>query len=165
MHFSALLLLIHKHRCKFDNSKRLTCAFFSAATYASQRKVRRLRVNVRLSTLLYKLALCVFRRKMSAPNMPLQVVPEISDDGAEDTDRSDGAADKSPGSTDGVSVTTPSPFEMQLQKAQIECDSMKTPTIVQQHQPRLQPIIRRVSCDAQPLTPLEVIAHRHMLPP
>ena len=103
---------------------------------------------------------------MSAPNMPLQVVPEINDDeGEEDTDKSDGTASKSPGSTDAASVTAPSPFEIQLQKAQIECDAMKTPTIVQQHQPRLQPIIRRVSCDAQPLTPLEVITHRHMLPP
>ena len=103
---------------------------------------------------------------MSAPNMPLQVVPEISDDEGEgDTDKSDGTANTSPGLTDAASVTTPSPFEIQLQKAQIECDAMKTPTIVQQHQPRLQPIIRRVSCDAQPLTPLEVIAHRHMLPP
>ncbi|KAK2190759.1 hypothetical protein NP493_71g05023 [Ridgeia piscesae] len=105
-------------------------------------------------------------RNMSAPVVPLQVVPEISDeDDANDKDESEVPATSDPRSTDAVLAPHPSEFELLLRQAQIECDTVKTPTFVLQHQPRLQPIIQRVSCDAQPLTPLEVITHRHLLPP
>lgn len=103
---------------------------------------------------------------MSAPSMALQVVPEMSDDDSvKKNDESDVPANNVPGTTEEAPMTKLSVFELQLRKAQIECDTVQTPTVILQHQPRLQPLIRRVSCDAQPLTPMEVIAHRHLLPP
>lgn len=106
-------------------------------------------------------------RNMSAPVVPLQVVPEICDDDndADNKDESEVHASSSPRTADGDSTSHLSDFELILRQAQVECDAVKTPTLVLQHQPRLQPIIRRVSCDAQPLTPLEVMSHRHLLPP
>ena len=64
------------------------------------------------------------------------------------------------------SAAVPSEFELKLHHANIETDTMikERKIIVPRRRPG-QPPIRRINRDAQPLTPAEIMAHRHLLPP
>ena len=99
---------------------------------------------------------------MSATAGPLQVVPDV-DDQSEDHD--------SPNQPSKSSSSGDSDFEQRLKKARQETSSSsiggtsELKALFSRRRPGAQLPMRRLTVDAQPLTPMERRAYSHLLPP
>ena len=97
------------------------------------------------------------RRSMSTMGGPMQVVPNIEDE--------EEGGDKQQ-STPPIAPPGTSDFELKLRQATTDANNqlMKERKILVNRKRVAQPPIKRINQDAQPLSPAEALAHRHLLP-